>query len=65
MTRHASLAAALVLLVACTAAAQGRDYIQAHFTDIPNAKPSDFRKATERVYRSPEAASAITIAVER
>ncbi len=35
------------------------------FTDIPNAKPSDFVKATERVYRSANAASAITLVVER
>ena len=35
------------------------------FTDIPDAKPSDFRKATERVYRTADAASAITLVVER
>lgn len=35
------------------------------FTDIPNAKPSDFRKATERVYRGNDAASGVTLLVER
>jgi predicted acyl esterase len=35
------------------------------FADIPNAKPSDFVKATERVYRSADAPSAITFVVER
>jgi uncharacterized protein len=35
------------------------------FTDIPNARPSDFRKATERVYRAADAPSAITLMVER
>jgi len=35
------------------------------FTDIPNAKPADFRKATQRVYRAADAASAITLMVER
>ena len=31
------------------------------FTDIPNAKPEQFQKATERVYRSAEAPSGIEI----
>jgi putative CocE/NonD family hydrolase len=35
------------------------------FTDIPTAKPADFRKATERVYRTEAAASGITLLVER
>jgi predicted acyl esterase len=35
------------------------------FTDIPNAKPSDFKKATERVYRSASAPSGVTLLVER
>lgn len=35
------------------------------FTDIPNAKPSDFRKATQRVHRSPIGPSGITLLVER
>jgi uncharacterized protein len=35
------------------------------FTDIPNARPSDFRKATERVYRSAAGPSSITLRVER
>jgi putative CocE/NonD family hydrolase len=35
------------------------------FTDIPNAKPSDFRRVTQRVYRAADAASAITLMVER
>ncbi len=35
------------------------------FTDIPNAKPLDFKKATERVYRSSAAPSGVTLLVER
>ncbi len=35
------------------------------FTDIPTAKPSDFVKATERIYRSKNAASFIELNVER
>ncbi|MFN8090823.1 MAG: hypothetical protein U0599_01050 [Vicinamibacteria bacterium] len=35
------------------------------FTDIPRAKPEDFRPATERVYRSAARPSSITISVER
>ncbi|HET7208512.1 MAG TPA: CocE/NonD family hydrolase [Terriglobales bacterium] len=31
------------------------------FVDIPNAKPSDFQKATERVYRSASLASGVVI----
>jgi uncharacterized protein len=34
------------------------------FTDIPNAKPEQFVKATERVYRSKEAASYIEVDIE-
>lgn len=34
------------------------------FTDIPTAKPSEFVKATERIYRSSSAASFIEVAVE-
>jgi predicted acyl esterase len=33
------------------------------FVDIPHAKPSDFVKATERVYHSPERASGIAVNV--
>jgi uncharacterized protein len=35
------------------------------FTNIPTAKASDFRKATERIYRSSSAASFIEVNVER
>lgn len=35
------------------------------FTDIPTAKPADFRKATQRVYRTDAAASGISLLVER
>jgi putative CocE/NonD family hydrolase len=35
------------------------------FMEIPTAKPSDFRKATQRVYRSGSTASSVTIMVER
>src|ERR1700734_3884407 len=31
------------------------------FTDIPNARPEDFKPATERVYHSPEAASGVEV----
>jgi hypothetical protein len=34
------------------------------FTDIPRAKPEDFKAATQRVYRSAARASAITMMVE-
>jgi putative CocE/NonD family hydrolase len=33
------------------------------FTDIPNAKPADFVKATERVYRQSDAASGVVVQV--
>jgi uncharacterized protein len=33
------------------------------FTDIPTAKPEDFKPATERVYHSPEAASGVEVLV--
>ncbi len=33
------------------------------FVDIPNAKPSDFKKATERVYRSKDKPSAVDLMV--
>jgi predicted acyl esterase len=33
------------------------------FVDIPHAKPSDFVKATERVYHSPQQASGILMNV--
>jgi uncharacterized protein len=33
------------------------------FTDIPNARPEDFKPATERVYHSSEAASGIEVLV--
>jgi hypothetical protein len=35
------------------------------FTDIPRAKPEEFRSATQRVYRSASRPSSITIAMER
>jgi uncharacterized protein len=35
------------------------------FTDIPNAKPEQFVKATERIYRSMGAASYVEVGVER
>ena len=35
------------------------------FMEIPTAKPSDFRKATQRVYRSGAMASSITVMVQR
>jgi uncharacterized protein len=34
------------------------------FMEIPTAKPSDFQKATQRVYRSNGQASSITVAIE-
>ncbi len=34
------------------------------FTDIPNAKPADFQKATERLYRSSDHASFIALGVQ-
>jgi predicted acyl esterase len=33
------------------------------FTDIPTAKPSDFKTATQRVYRSGAMASSIAVMV--
>jgi predicted acyl esterase len=33
------------------------------FVDIPNAKPSDFKKATERVYRSKDKPSRVEVMV--
>jgi len=33
------------------------------FVDIPNAKPEDFKKATERVFLRPDAASGVEILV--
>ena len=33
------------------------------FVNIPTAKPEDFRKATQRVYRSPEAPSSVKVLV--
>ncbi|KAA6458675.1 CocE/NonD family hydrolase [Acidobacteria bacterium AB60] len=33
------------------------------FTDIPNARPEDFKKATEQVYRSKDAASGVEVLV--
>jgi len=33
------------------------------FTDIPNARPEDFKPATERVYHSSKAASAVEVLV--
>ena len=35
------------------------------FMDIPTAKPSDFQKATQRVYRAGAEASAITVMVQQ
>jgi putative CocE/NonD family hydrolase len=35
------------------------------FMEIPTAKPSDFKKATQRVYRSGAMASSITVMVQR
>jgi uncharacterized protein len=35
------------------------------FVDIPNAKPADFVKATQRVYRSPQQPSGIGVQVVR
>src|SRR6185436_7986084 len=35
------------------------------FVDIPTATPEDFRKATQRVYRSGKAASSLTVMVLR
>jgi hypothetical protein len=35
------------------------------FVDIPNAKPSDFVKATQRVYRARDRASAVSLLIER
>ncbi len=34
------------------------------FMEIPTAKPSDFKKATQRVYRSGAMASSITVMVQ-
>jgi predicted acyl esterase len=34
------------------------------FVDIPSAAPADFRKATERIYRSRDRASSLTLLVE-
>jgi predicted acyl esterase len=34
------------------------------FMEIPTAKPSDFKTATERVYRSGDLASSITMMVQ-
>ncbi len=34
------------------------------FTDIPKAKTEDFQKATQRVYRSREMNSSVTVLVE-
>jgi predicted acyl esterase len=34
------------------------------FLDIPKATPADFRKATERIYRSKVLASSVTLLVE-
>ena len=34
------------------------------FMEIPKATPADFRTATQRVYRSGERASSITVMVE-
>jgi len=33
------------------------------FTDIPNAKPEDFKKATETVFRNSKAASGVEVLV--
>jgi len=35
------------------------------FVDIPNATPSDFKRATHRVYRSPRLPSSITVLTPR
>jgi hypothetical protein len=35
------------------------------FMEIPTAKPSDFKKATQRVYRSGAMASSITVMVQQ
>jgi predicted acyl esterase len=35
------------------------------FMEIPTAGPSDFRKATQRVYRSKTMASSITVMVQQ
>ena len=35
------------------------------FIDIPKAKPEDFQKATQRVYRSRGLNSSVTVLVER
>jgi predicted acyl esterase len=35
------------------------------FMEIPSAKPSDFKKATQRVYRSGATASSITVMVQQ
>jgi uncharacterized protein len=35
------------------------------FIDIPRAKPEDFQKATQRVYRSRGLNSSVTVLVER
>ena len=34
------------------------------FLDIPKATPADFRKATQRIYRSGSSASSLTLLVE-
>jgi len=34
------------------------------FTDIPSAKPGEFRKATQRIFRSAARPSSITLLVE-
>jgi hypothetical protein len=34
------------------------------FVEIPKAAPSDFRKATQRIYRSKTLASSVTLLVE-
>jgi uncharacterized protein len=34
------------------------------FMEIPTAKPSDFKKATQRVYRSGTTASSVTLMVQ-
>ena len=33
------------------------------FVNIPTAKPEDFRKATQRIYRSADAATSLTVPV--
>jgi uncharacterized protein len=35
------------------------------FVDIPKARPEDFQKATQRVYRSRGLNSSVTVLVER